>query len=74
MNDMKKPICAKFKVIGHTGLFLNMLMIKVDEFNVQISISIKRKPISLKEIELNINYINLNGKYDNEIIMELNDL
>lgn len=71
MNNMKKPIIAKFRKISHNGMYLNMMMTEINKFNVQISISIKTKIYREDDIYLSINNINLNGKYDNEIITEL---
>jgi ribonuclease R len=75
MNEMHKPILVKFRVISHNGIFLNMIMTNINNFNVQISISIRTKiTLDSKDLQLEINNINLMEKYDNQIIPELNQL
>lgn len=75
MNAMPKPIVVNIRMSSVYKQFLNMTMTSINEFPVQISLTIKKpkdfKETDLKKFVLYINQVNLNKKYDSEIFPEL---
>lgn len=72
----KGSINIKLKVVSYTGLFLNMILYSVNNFNTQISITLRKKnyKVTKKVIELKISEINLGKRFDNEILPELDNI
>ena len=62
--------------MSYTGLFLNMILCKVNNFNTQISVTLRKKNYSVPNdnIEMKITKINTDKKFDSDIFPELNSL
>lgn len=71
MNYMIKPIKVKLRVSSTFGKFVNLILYTINEFHVQISITIVTKNIIPNEFETFIKDINLNGIYDTDILIGL---
>ena len=70
LNEMEKPIEIKLRLLNSRGIFINFILYKINELDSQISITIRRNNFNIneKEYKLKVYKINLNGKYDEEII------
>ena len=75
MNEILKEgrLNIKLKIVSYTGLFLNMIISKVNDFNTQISITLRRRGYVVGETDINIQItsINLDKRFDNEIFPDL---
>ncbi len=71
LND-NEPIIFFFNITGYTGLFINVMINRINQFPIKLSLSFRSKiePTLLQNIEYTIviNQINLNKKFDNEIL------
>ncbi len=70
------PIKIKVKVIGYKAPFLNLMIIKIDEMNVNIPYTIKKnKKYNLENeyFDVKITKINLYDKYDEGTLPELDN-
>lgn len=67
---------VKIKILSYSGLFLNMIICKVNEYRTQISVSLRRRNYVLNDREFNIKVseINVDEKYDNKIFPELESI
>lgn len=72
----EQDLFVKIKIMSYTGLFLNMIMCKINEFRTQISLTIRKKNYTIgnNEIDLQITKINVDKKYDNEIFPDLENI
>lgn len=71
MSYMPKPIKVKLRVISKVGKFVNMLLCNINEFPVQISITVVTKENIDTEFTTYIHDINLNGIHDSDILIGL---
>ena len=73
-------INIRFKIISYKNGFLNLIIFKIDDMNVNISYSLKRKKIKSKiinydeEYNINITKINYYDKHDEGTLEELDKL
>lgn len=71
------PINIKIKILSYSGLFLNMIIYQVNEFNTQFSVCLRIKNYKGKdndELEMKLTKIYSEKKYDNEIFPEIEKL
>lgn len=73
INNLPKPIKCQFKFNSKFNGYTNLLLVKVNEFDIQMSIVFKNKAVDY-DFAYNINTINVDGKFDNIIFPELNEL
>ena len=74
LNLPTRPIRCHFKYLSDYNSLTNLILSKVNEYNVQISISLKNFTFAKQDFYFDINHINPNGKFDNDIFPELNSL
>ncbi len=77
LDSRLNPIKMKVKIIGYKAPFLNLMIIKIDEMNVNISYTIKKNKKYNSENEyfdVNITKINLYDKYDEGTLPELDNI
>lgn len=70
IKEMKKPVIISLRIINFTGIFLNLILYKINEYPTQISITLRRKNFQIlkMEYELYLYNINLDGIYDEDIL------
>ncbi len=71
LDNLQKPIKCHFKFISQFNEYTNLILYKANEFNLQMSITLRNKPAK-KEFVCEISEINFNERFDNKIFPELN--
>ncbi len=71
LESRLNPIKIKVKTIGYKAPFLNLMIIKIDDMDVNIPYTIKRKQIKHFDNYINITKINPFNKYDQGTLPEL---
>jgi exoribonuclease R len=81
LESRLNPIKIKYKILNYKNDFLNLIIFNIDNINVNIPYSLKRKNIKSKiinidynkEYNINITKINYYNKYDEGTLIELDN-